>query len=80
MITTGGDASLLERLSRGGPQQKNDAIAHATPFCSFGWNCFSSNRQDRAKQIREARTGVVFPGEFCLERGKSQILTLTGIG
>lgn len=80
MITSGGDASLLQSLGRRGSTQTKEAIPNATPFCSFGWNLLSSSRQDRSKEVREARTGVVFPGEFCLEKGQRVCPVLTGVG
>lgn len=47
------------------------------PFASLGLNMF--NNQPKAESIKDKRSGIVFPGEFCLT-GTSGCPRITGTG
>lgn len=69
-----GDASLLTASS------SSPGTTQVTPlFASLGWGMFGA-MPSSTLAIKEKRTGVDFPAEFCFFKGQRNCPTITGAG
>ncbi|KAG7671359.1 hypothetical protein Ndes2526B_g02142 [Nannochloris sp. 'desiccata'] len=74
-FSTRGDANSLLIASSSSP-----GTSQTTPlFASLGWGMFGA-MPSGALSIKEKRTGVDFPAEFCFRKGQRNCPTITGAG